>query len=806
MNGMKKICATLFCMVLSLVCLHAQDLTGTVIYVNPGHGGYDSDDRNIAIAPYASGDTLGFWESKSNLQKGAQLRDLLQAAGATVYISRTLNRTADDLALTRIVEAANSVDADFMLSIHSNAGVTNYVLQLYAGIDKTDTYTYPTATPRSDESRAISQLIATNLYSNKANVYVNSPSVVGDKTFGRTAMGWSDGYGVLRGLTVPGCISEASMHDYIPETYRLMNMEYKWLEAWNFYKSFCTYFGAGDINSGNIAGTVHDSRNLDLGSYVKVTGSKDQLLKLEGAKITLSKDGQTFQTYTTDSLNNGFYLFKMLTPGTYSAHAEADGYIAQDTLLVVKKNETTYLNFMLNKIRNTPPQVISYSPNSSLDVPVLCSSNITFDFNWDVDTESAIQAFSIQPAVEGTISFSDSQHKMTFKPKMPLDTSTVYTVRLDKSLKHPGNMTMTDDFVFQFFTKNRNRLQVIAAYPANTPNVYNVSPTFEFRFDNRINSATIRDGIKVYDANGTEIAKNSRSFKINQVAEPYGSCQFKLVQDLTAGQTYSVVLDRNVVDVDGIDVVDSVVYRFTAKNVKVTDKTVLEDFEQSSLLTFNSESSSSGATGSVSRNTSTKLFGSSAYLLSYAFPSSSDGNVVFDAIAANKPVSGSGMVGLHVYGDLSGNELYLKLKSETDTKYVKLADLNFIGWEFVEASVAGLDANKNYVFAGFSIGQKEAPLTTTGGIYIDNLLLYDGVVNSVDSQSEQDIYVRGDGSFLYVSAEQVSRMELFSMSGICVKNSSANSLNVFALPAGAYILKIHLGNNKIVSRQVILSR
>lgn len=47
--------------------------------------------------------------------------------------------------------------------------------------------------------------------------------------------------------------SEGMMHDYIPEAYRLMNMEYKWLEAWNFYKTFCTYYNAGQIPTGNIA-------------------------------------------------------------------------------------------------------------------------------------------------------------------------------------------------------------------------------------------------------------------------------------------------------------------------------------------------------------------------------------------------------------------------------------------------------------------------------------------------------------------------------------------------------------------------
>lgn len=33
------------------------------VYINPGHGGHDSDDRNVVVAPFAAGDTAGFWES-----------------------------------------------------------------------------------------------------------------------------------------------------------------------------------------------------------------------------------------------------------------------------------------------------------------------------------------------------------------------------------------------------------------------------------------------------------------------------------------------------------------------------------------------------------------------------------------------------------------------------------------------------------------------------------------------------------------------------------------------------------------------
>ena len=153
--------------------LNAQNLTGIKICVNPGHGGYDSDDRNVVIAPYTSGDPNGFWESQSNLDKGLQLREMLEAAGATVIMTRVTNTTADDLPLSQIVAMGNQANVDFLLSIHSNAGngVANHVLMLHAGVDLNDNTVYNTFDPNnpahkllSDNSRAIS----TSLYNSRA--------------------------------------------------------------------------------------------------------------------------------------------------------------------------------------------------------------------------------------------------------------------------------------------------------------------------------------------------------------------------------------------------------------------------------------------------------------------------------------------------------------------------------------------------------------------------------------------------------------------------------------------------------------
>lgn len=89
---------------------------------------------------------------------------------------------------------------------------------------------------------------------------------------------------------------------------------------------------------------------------------------------------------------------------------------------------------------------------------------------------------------------------------------------------------MENDFSFQFFTNNRNQLELLGCYP--TPGMeyvnYGTSAPFEFRFDNKLNSTLARDAVKIYDSKGEEISKVPRSIKVNSVSAPYGSLAFTL--------------------------------------------------------------------------------------------------------------------------------------------------------------------------------------------------------------------------------------------------------------------------------------
>ena len=341
---MKKILILLSAFVLQFTGLQAADLTGVKIYVNPGHGGYDgANDRNLITINYELGDTLGFWESWSNLRKGLALRDRLVASGATVYMSRTQNRDEDDLDLSVIAAEANANEVDAFLSIHSNAigsnVGTNYLLFLFHGYD---------ATPTIAESKTQATAAWPFLMENQLtwwSFYTTSTNIRGDFSF----YGNTSGLGVLRPLIVPGFLSEGSFHDYKPETHRLLSDAYRKLEADRFHKFYCTYFDADLPSSGTIAGWVKgkDQRVNDP-RFVYKAGTSDEWLPLNGAKVKLmNAAGDSLSSYTVDNNYNGVYAFFNLTPGTYKLRFTAAGHQTKDTTLTVAAASTSYAKMMM---------------------------------------------------------------------------------------------------------------------------------------------------------------------------------------------------------------------------------------------------------------------------------------------------------------------------------------------------------------------------------------------------------------------------------------------------------------------------
>ncbi len=350
----------------------AADLNDIKVYINPGHGGWNEmNDRHVVTIPFpqydAAGnwDTLGFWESSSNLKVAFDLRELLEKANAEVMMSRVTNQsgTRDDGELdwdgfrinydktgqggkTKTVvldpyegdrsfsmmrEECHAFNADLLLSIHSNASsavgqAANYVACFLPGTVGNWTYKSGAVTQASVD-------IANKVY---YYMYDNPLDCIHEGTRDDTRY-WTftTEYSLLNSnngyCASPVVLCEASFHSYLPNTHRFLNRDYQTLEAYRFYRALCDYWHADFPDKAIIAGDVRsknfkETRN-GMGSYItkptNIDVAKDKWQTMDGTKVELMQNGQVLQTYITDNNCNGIYVFYNVEPGDYQVRINA---------------------------------------------------------------------------------------------------------------------------------------------------------------------------------------------------------------------------------------------------------------------------------------------------------------------------------------------------------------------------------------------------------------------------------------------------------------------------------------------------
>lgn len=728
------------------------------IYINPGHGGHGSNDRGMTIYPFAAGDPNGFWESNSNLDKGLFLDSMLTALGVQTMMSRRTNNdgggndvdvlsawlssgkinqeqynymlaNGDDRSLSAIAAEANAYGADFMLSIHSNAGTpSNYILQLYSGKEPDDPRSYAHTNRNEAESRNVVNVMAPYLYENTNADWTRQPMIEGDKTFAYRIFGWSNGYGVLRNLQIGGTISEGSMHDYTPETYRLMCMGYKRAEAYHFMQTFLTYYLDYTYPTGAIGGQVRDAyQNMIFPAISYHKGTMDALMPLPNAKVELIQNDQVIATTYTDTMYNGCFYFWDVQPGTYVLRASMPDYYSQEAQVTVTAGHIVYKPFRLNLQRQTPPEVISYIPHpAGITDSVEVSTSIELTFNWDMNVDSTMAAFSVSPAVDGTISFHNANRILRFTPSGRLDPGVEYTVTLSTTACHPDTAWpnhLQQPFVMTFRTKNRGSIRFIQSYPQNGATDVPINPSFITLFDQKLNTSTARKAFTVTDMNGNEVGINTRSIACNQAPDPYGYAAFELTSELQPNKQYQMTIAGSLKDNIGIFLNDPITITFTTGSETTPDIPMVDALDTLQFV-YDREQSFAVISASTLRNTNKKYWGPASNELKYVFfeGDEGDGEAVYSMKNKTLIEVGSGdRVGMYVFSDYSGNALYAKFETEGDIHYVKVCDLDYGGWKWQEPDLTQLPDGIKLQMTALRITRGVGILSGSGAIYLNNL-------------------------------------------------------------------------------------
>ena len=772
------------------------------VYINPGHGGYDSDDRNMVIYPFHQGDSAGSWESKSNLRKGLALQDILQRKGYKTSISRVTNTTSDDLALSTIVALCNQSGADVFYSIHSNAtgssSRVNFPMVFYRGY---------TGSPQIANADVLAADLEPYLYANQTTVWTGNYQIWGDWSF---QPGWgTQGYGVLRGNYAVANLSEGSFHDYIPEAYRLLGLQYCWLEGWNISLGADKYFGRlDDYALGVISGNVRDDRikRLQENPQPFLVFGDDNLMPVHNATVRLlDQSGNEVQRTMTDTLRNGIYTFKYVTPGTYTVEVTEPLHFTQTATVTVSANASTYQNFYLKRMRDTPPVVVEYSPVwNDGDPAVKCSSAIALSFNWDMDSATTCGAFELDPPVEGTFKWEDSYYRLVFTPNDAFDVNTLYTLTLKKSAEHGGGTTMEEDFVMQFYTQSRNHLDELLVFPNEDALVHFASPVVELRVDSLLDSYNLFQRLRVLDSEGNELAWNKRGIKYNKRGDDYGFIRLPLVKDLEVGKDYHFILDVDIADTAGIHLPNArdIVFHGVDAGATKPGLSVVEGFENAEdYLSFNYNLYPEGLNRSKLTNSTDRLFGNNSLQVTYEF-NKYTGPVLIERQNASDIIFHQGdTVGVHVWGDMNNHNLNLWLCDENDDWGwgLPLGTIDFHGWRYMEVVVPYDETvGKNIKFKGFWIGRNDL-MCKTGTVRFDNLLY--SKTTGINEVSLANMEVRHAGDYIVVSADTwVQGVELIDVNGRTVKATGGNCLNVVDVAHGVYLVRVHINGRSATQK------
>ena len=390
----------IFLSIVALCCL-AMTASAIKVYINPGHGSWGANCRPMATVNYAAGDTLGFFESNTNLWKAFMLESKLLGAGYSVKMSRRASGGSGtnefNKALSTICNEAENYAADYYISIHSNAGpegelggangkFANYPVILWRG------YTSKPGVAKSDKmAKACVLRLYESFWTNpgkpnggggpEPTTYYSpsNPRILGDLDFYNT----TSTYGYLGALkhNIPGYLSEGYFHTYSPARHRALNPEWCRQEGVRYFRGIQDYYGKAGEKVGYIMGYVRSkTEKYSHKYYIPYTGSNDEYLPLNGAKIVLRNEAnEVIKTncynyvkrklsnqdyYTTDHNYNGIFVFENLAPGKYTLYVHKAGYKDLVQQVTVTADKTIYPQIFMEKgSPSTEPNISPADPD-----------------------------------------------------------------------------------------------------------------------------------------------------------------------------------------------------------------------------------------------------------------------------------------------------------------------------------------------------------------------------------------------------------------------------------------------------------
>ena len=369
---MKKLLLSIFAL-----CSLLMTASAAKIYINPGHGSWHANCRNMLLVNIPRyNDTLGFYESNTNLWKGLFLERKLLNAGYQVKMSRRFTGGTNeqensqyDKALHVIGAESQAYGSDYFISIHSNAhqdgAVTNYPLFIHKGYDNSESNSGSIWGERILWTHHYEIWVQGQEHNSYPNYNNNNKNIRG----GMSMNGWD--YGVLRTQYRPGTLVEGYFHTYQPGRHRAMQPDWCRQEGLRYFRGFTEMYGTAKDTKGYIMGyirtkdkqinqTNYSGRSANdiyypiNGARVVLRNAKGELVKTDPYKY-VARDFVSQAIYTTDGYYNGVFVYDDLAPGKYKIYVHCKGYKDLVQEVTVTAHTTTYTQLFVTAGTGTEP-------------------------------------------------------------------------------------------------------------------------------------------------------------------------------------------------------------------------------------------------------------------------------------------------------------------------------------------------------------------------------------------------------------------------------------------------------------------
>ncbi len=702
-----------------LTSLFAQtDLSGLKFCLDPGHGDYPNDKP---------------FETRVNLHVVNYLKQYLQDYGAWVITTR--QDSATNISLYDRDMIANNNNVDFFLSVHHNAlgtGNTNVnsTLMLYQET--------PSGQVRwAGQSDVMCNYMADYLY---RYLHTTSKSVRGDWSFYGS---WTTPFnlGVLKSLSMPGVLSEASFWDFPPEVHRMNSLGYLRLEAFALVHSFLDYYSTPKKTNAFIEGVVENLNSEKLrGVTVALTNAIDTMIYVtDSQNIGITDQDRAWGGFPQIfDVRNGMYFFENFPLGQAKLIFESSGY-ASDTVTVMVIARTSNQVSPVVLIEDVPPKIVATSPVYG-DSNFSAFQEITIKFSRPMETVTVQNAFQILPPVNGSLSWQDQNRTIKFTPNTRFEFNQSYALEISATAQDPWNYYLDGNgdgaagdafsLIFRTAPMDTSIPMVIDFYPVkNETNIF-VNDLIRAEFNKLLDPSSI-SGARILLMSET----NRRTAVLTDYSEWNSQGIISVLPNelMKPNMKYYLTIANSVMDLLGnqMDAHFQWTFRTQPQDLKVF---AVENFETGAvagITPLNWKLITQSAEDSLKISSLRFAHGKQALSIIYNFSALDSLAVLVDHASGTTWLKPDATVSVNIFGDHSSNQIRFIFEDPNGFEASDPIPIDWSGWKNVRIDLTndlvmpwgitnpgnGILDSAMYI-AGFSL---RAGNVSNGKIYLDDI-------------------------------------------------------------------------------------